>query len=214
MRDWLRSALDALLLTLAVVLGVSLLMAPAAAQAVPTAALKHRADLVRNARSVWGLGAPVAVFAAQVHQESAWRADAVSRVGAQGLAQFMPATARWISGVYPELAAQQPYSPAWALRALVQYDRWLWDRIGGAADDCQRMAFALSAYNGGLGWVVRDRSLAAQRGLDAARLFDQVERVNAGRSAANWHENRGYPRRILLTLAPVYAAAGWGPSTC
>ena len=34
---------------------------------------------------MWGLGAPISVFAAQVHQESAWRPEAVSHVGAQGL---------------------------------------------------------------------------------------------------------------------------------
>src|SRR5690606_29637892 len=62
---------------------------------VPAAAQQHRTLLVRAANATWGLGAPVAVFAAQVHQVSAWKPEAVSRVGARGLAQFMPATAAW-----------------------------------------------------------------------------------------------------------------------
>ena len=61
----------------------------------PQAAARYKLTLLREAHSQWGLDAPVAAFAAQVHQESGWRADAVSRVGARGLAQFMPATARW-----------------------------------------------------------------------------------------------------------------------
>ena len=76
------------------------------------------------------------------------------------------------------------------------------------------MAFALSAYNGGLGWVQKDRKLATSRGLDASRYWNQVEKVNAGRSAANFRENRGYPLKIIYTWQPRYLAAGWGPGEC
>ncbi|WZB64465.1 lytic transglycosylase domain-containing protein [Achromobacter xylosoxidans] len=47
------------------------------------------------------MDAPVSTFAAQIHQESAWRPGAVSAVGAQGMAQFMPATSSWIAGLSP-----------------------------------------------------------------------------------------------------------------
>jgi len=186
---------------------------PVRARGLPAAALRHRAELIRNARSVWGLSAPVAVFAAQVHQESGWRADATSPVGARGMAQFMPATADWISGLFPELAANEPFNPSWALRALCTYDRYLWDRLE-ASTPCDRMAFALSAYNGGLGWVRRDSRLAASRGLAPDAWWDNVEQVNAGRSAGSWRENRGYPKRILRTLTPRYVAAGYGEGIC
>ncbi|MDW9328117.1 transglycosylase SLT domain-containing protein, partial [Escherichia coli] len=66
---------------------------------------------------------------AQLHQESGWRPDAVSPAGAQGLAQFMPATADWISQLMPGLNSREPFNPAWAIRALVSYDRWLWQRV-------------------------------------------------------------------------------------
>lgn len=180
--------------------------APTALADVPRDALRHQRDLTRNARSVWGMDAPVATFAAQIHQESRWRTDARSVVGAQGIAQFMPATATWISGAY-QMGEAQPYNTGWALRALVTYDRYLWDRVQ-AADACERMAMSLSAYNGGLGWVYRDQKLTAQRGADRARWFGYVERFNAGRSAASFAENRGYPRVILLKFQPIYA--GWG----
>lgn len=177
----------------------------------PAAAQQYRNDLIRNARLDWGLNAPVADFAAQLHQESGWNPRAVSPVGAQGLAQFMPATAKWISGIMPELKTNQPFNPAWSMRALTQYDRWIWQRVN-ASDDCQRMAMTLSGYNGGLGWVQRDQNLAAQRGLDRQRWFGHVATVNAGRSSANWRENRHYPQRILLELAPRYLT--WGGRSC
>ena len=125
----------------------------------------------------------------------------------------MPATSTWISGLYPELATNEPYNPSWALRALVNYDAWLHARVK-ASNPCNRMAFTLSSYNGGLGWVNRDKALASGKGLDPLVWFDSVERVNAGRSAANWRENRGYPKRILQTLEPAYVAAGWGQGMC
>ncbi|ENO0459398.1 transglycosylase SLT domain-containing protein [Salmonella enterica] len=177
----------------------------------PAAAKPYRAELVRNARAVWGMDAPVADFAGQFQQESGWNPAARSPVGAQGMAQFMPDTADWIGGLFPELRAREPFNPSWAIRALVQYDRWLWQRVV-AADSCQRMAFTLSAYNGGLGWVNRDKKLAAQRGLDEHVWFDQVATVNAGRSAASWRENRGYPQRILYQNAPRYLS--WGGANC
>lgn len=182
----------------------------AAAQIHPGAA-KHRLDLTRAARMVWGLDAPVATFAAQVHQESGWRADARSPVGAQGIAQFMPATAKWIGEVYPELAGADVWTPTWAFRAMVQYDLHLWRSIE-ARTPCDRMAMTLSAYNGGGGWVNRDKRRAAQLGLDPLRWWGSVETVNAGRAPHFWIENRGYPRRILGALEPRYVA--WGPMSC
>lgn len=196
-----------------VVIGIALglLVGSAQAQEAPPAAAKYRSLLVRNAHMVWGLDAPVATLAGQTQQESGWNPSAVSRVGAKGLAQFMPATARWIGGIDPALAAVQPDNPVWALRALVTYDKWLWDKI--AADTaCDRMAMVLSAYSGGLGWLLRDKTTAAAAGDSRNRWWGHVERYNAGRSLAAWQENRGYPKRILLELEQRYAA--WGPGSC
>ncbi|MFN3437811.1 MAG: transglycosylase SLT domain-containing protein [Acidovorax sp.] len=185
-----------------------MVLAPRAAHAqVPQAAQQHRALLTRTAHAVWGLDAPVAVFAAQVHQESAWRPDAVSHVGAQGLAQFMPATTRWISSLHPELVAQQPYNPAWALRALVTYDLWLYDRAPKRYSPYERMWVALRSYNGGLGhWQAE----AASTGLVQPTLT-QVDTAcgKARRAAVHCKENLGYPYRILVVLQPRYLQ--WGP---
>lgn len=185
------------------------LLCPASAQAqsIPGAALQHRSLLIRNARYVWGMDAPVAVFAAQVHQESAWRPDAVSHVGAAGLAQFMPATAKWISGKEPELAANQPFAPSWALRALVTYDKHLYDLAPARYSPRDRMWVALRGYNGGLGhWQAE----AAKTGLQApTRVQVDAACGTARRSPVHCAENLGYPHRILNVLQPRYLA--WGP---
>ncbi|PAK13983.1 MULTISPECIES: transglycosylase SLT domain-containing protein [Burkholderia cepacia complex] len=194
----------------AAVLGAAL---PATAQ-VPAEARAYRAELTRNARAVWGIDAPVSSFAAQIHQESRWRTDAVSVVGAQGMAQFMPSTVDWIAGAYPaELGDARPFNPSWSIRALVRYDRHLWDRIT-ATGTCDRMAMTLSAYNGGLGWVYRDQRATAAAGADRRLWFGHVERFNAGRHAAAFRENRGYPRAILRTFEPRYIQAGFGSGAC
>lgn len=237
----------------AVILAGGLLLAvlpPAAGAAgtIPAAAKTYRALLVREARLAWGINAPVATFAAQIHAESAWDIHAVSPAGAQGLAQFMPSTAAWISAIFPDLRTgtlgmgtgregtpslphedaekgeaplpfpkpekgEAPFSPHWAVRAMLRYDDWLFARVT-ARSACERMAFALCAYNGGLGWVQRDKRLARNKGIDPEQYWGGVETVNAGRSAANFRENRDYPRRILLRLEPVYEAAGWGGGLC
>lgn len=182
----------------------------AAEVTIPRAAQQYRATLVRAAHATWGMDAPVSVFAAQVHTESWWRNDTVSQVGAQGLAQFMPATARWLPSVAPATGKPEPFNPGWSLRALCTYDKWLWERVAGHSD-MERMAFALSAYNGGLGWVNRDRKKARALGVDDRRWFGAVENVNAGRSKAAFRENRNYPRLILKERQYAYIKAGWGP---
>jgi soluble lytic murein transglycosylase-like protein len=171
---------------------------------VPIAALRYQRDLIRQARAVWGMDAPIASFAGQVHQESGWRPDARSKF-AGGLAQFTPGTADWIAGAYPaELGENQPMNPAWALRALARYDKHLWDRQTRYASDCDRFAFALSAYNGGEGWVRKRQRAALVPGQYAT-----TSRINPGIRSEFQAENENYPRRILLRWQPIYLA--WGP---
>ena len=184
-------------------------LAAAAHAQVPPEASRYRAELTRAAHGQWGLDAPVAALAAQVHQESAWNPQAVSRVGAAGLAQFMPATARWWcqrEGITPTQCL--PTNPTWALRALVGYDKFLFDRAPERYNDRDRMHVALRAYNGGLGhWQAEARAT----GLPQPTV-DQVAAAcgQASRHVSHCRENLGYPHRILLVLQPRYAT--WGKS--
>lgn len=200
------------LVALAWVVLLGVMLWPQAAQAqVPAAAAPWRSELLRAAHAQWGLDAPVAALAAQVHQESGWNPEAVSRVGAQGMAQFMPATARWwcqLQGLQP--ADCQPRNPTWALRSLVGYDKWLWDRLAAAdtAPDGQagRLWATLRSYNGGLGHWQAEARLAAS----PERLAVDQACGRARRAAVFCPENLGYPQRILVTLQPRYSA--WGPA--
>ncbi len=180
---------------------------------VPIRADGYQKLLEREAISRFGLAAPVALLAAQLHQESHWRTDAQSPY-AQGLAQFTPATAAWIPDVCPEIGAPNVWDARWSIRAQACYMRHLHRQLADTATPCDRWAMALSAYNGGLGWLNRDRRLASATGADSAIWFDQVE-FHSKRAAWAFKENREYPRRILLTLEPLYLAAGWpGRATC
>jgi len=176
---------------------------------VPQSAAQYKRQLRQQAHMIWGLDAPVATFAAQIHQESQWNAVARSRVGAVGLSQFMPSTATWISGVYPDLAENSPTNPVWAMRALLRYDLFLFDRVAGESL-CEQIAFALSAYNGGLGWVNKRKALSPT----PRKCLDATCAINPGISQPNQRENADYPKRILQRYEPLYVADGWGQGSC
>lgn len=195
---------------------VFVLAARPAAAAPPEACRMYQRHLTAEAYSVLGPNAPVALLAAQIQQESACRADATSRVGAQGLTQFMPATARDMAARYPrELGPADPLDWRWAISAQVRYMRDIvrepW------RTECDTWAAKLSAYNGGEGWVRRDQAVCRARAVQVAtcdaciadRWYGHVEdSPDTRRAAHNIRENRGYPRRIMLTLQPRYAS--WG----
>lgn len=183
----------------------------ASAQTVPAAAAAWQRTLVREAQTTIGVNAPVATLAAQLHQESGWRSDARSAVGAVGLAQFMPATAEWIAEVKPKrLSPANPLDPRWSIMAQMEFMAFLLRRNPGATE-CDSFAFALSAYNGGEGWLRRDQRATVAAGRDPSRWFAHVESSPDKRRAPhNVRENRDYPRRIMLRHALIYERAGWG----
>jgi len=170
---------------------------------VPKRADLYKRDLIREARAV-NINAPIALFAAQIHQESGWRPTAKSAYAA-GLTQFTPDTAKWISNIFPELRDADVYNPVWAMRALIRYDYKLYDANRKLSkDDCNGWAYALTGYNGGNGWNSKDRNLARKKGLDASQYWGVVEFVNSGRRQDFFEENRGYPKRIIIRHQPHY----------
>lgn len=156
------------------------------------------------------MDAPLSALAAQLQQESAYNPEAVSWVGARGLAQMMPATAAGLARQYPELAPVREFDPRWALLAQSTLMRDLYRSSFPAASNCQAYAFATASYNQGPGWTKRQRAGA----IDSARYFESAELINPGKSPANYRETYRYVRRILLTLEPLYVAEGFGPGAC
>ena len=181
---------------------------------IPEHSARYRMAIEREAGAVFGLDASPARIAAQIHQESRFKPTAKSPY-AEGLAQFTPATAEWIAKVFPEDCGEaDPWDENWAIRCAVRYDRYLITRVQPTASDCDAWAMTLSAYNGGLGWVKRDRRLASASGADSLKWFGHVE-LHSGRSAAARSENRTYVRRILTVLEHAYIDAGWpGEAVC
>lgn len=185
-------------------------MAEAHHENVAPEAARYRRQIVGEWRRVWGLWADPSVAFGQIHQESRFKPDARSKYAA-GLAQFTPPTAadmqRWYPAELREVCAEAggcPLSPGWAIRSLCLYDRRLWLAVADTAD-VDRWAFVLAGYNGGAGWLVKERRAAAAQGLDPNQWWGQVEGVCL-RAAWACAENRDYPRRILLAHAPRYRA--------
>ena len=85
-------------------------------------------------------GVDEAIIRAIIHAESAFRPTARSRVGAQGLMQLMPATAR-------RFGVADAYNAAQNIQGGVQYLAWLLKRFNG---DLQ---LAAAGYNAGEGAV-------------------------------------------------------------
>jgi soluble lytic murein transglycosylase-like protein len=187
-----------------------------AAEFIPDTAARYQRDLTRFAQYHFGINAPTATFAAQIHKESTWNPRAKSPF-AEGLTQFTPETVDWVSQKFPVLVAAEPLNPIWAIQAMLLYDNYLLEQITYWGDDtktlevCDDWAFALSGYNGGYGWVIRDRKLARTAdGYDHNVWKDNVE-LFTDRSDAARKENRGYPKKILGSLATLYHEGGWGP---
>ncbi len=104
---------------------------------VPATRRLSRVELADTIRAAAGRNAvDPALIEAMIEAESAWDARAVSRTGAQGLMQIMPATAR-------DLALTRPFDPIENVRAGTAYLRQMLDQFEG------RVALALAAYNAG-----------------------------------------------------------------
>lgn len=174
---------------------------------IPEQSAGYRFRVEHCSAEYFGIKASPARLAAQLHQESLWQPSAQSAF-AHGLAQFVPATAKWLPEVCPELGFFDPWDANQSICAAACYGKWLDRRVPKARGACDRAAFVLSAYNGGLTWLQRDVRLAESQGADPTSWFGSVDQHSR---RATWaiRENRSYVERILLRLEPAYIKAGW-----
>jgi hypothetical protein len=111
---------------------------------------------------------PIDFFTRLIWQESRFDPTAVSRAGAQGVAQFMPATASW-------RGLSDPFDPLEAIAKSAKLLRDLRREFGN-------LGLAAAAYNAGSGRV-RDW-LAGRRGLPGET--SGYVRIVTGRSPEQW----------------------------
>jgi membrane-bound lytic murein transglycosylase F len=105
---------------------------------------------------------------AQMYQESRFNPRAKSPVGARGLMQLMPRTAK-------AMGVENASDPANSIRGGIKYLDWLRDRFPDDLPISERIWFTLAAYNAGSGHVNSARRLARQLGLDPNRWFGHTE---------------------------------------
>ncbi|HEY4528735.1 MAG TPA: lytic transglycosylase domain-containing protein, partial [Luteimonas sp.] len=91
-------------------------------------------------------GVEEAIIRAVMHAESAFNPNALSRVGAQGLMQLMPATA-------DRFGVVNAFDPAQNIRGGVGYLAWLLKRFNGD------LTLAAAGYNAGEGAVDRHKGV-------------------------------------------------------
>jgi hypothetical protein len=124
---------------------------------------------------------PVDFFARLIWQESRFNPTAVSRAGAQGVAQFMPATASW-------RGLADPFDPIEAIAHSAKFLRDLRREFGN-------LGLAAAAYNAGPGRI-RDW-LAGRRGLP--RETDAYVRLITGQSPEQWARGQPGPANMHPT---------------
>lgn len=211
----------------------------AAATELPPGAVKYLPMLLSEQQAHWP-DAPIrSALAAQVEQETCpslkstkcWNPRAelkTSREYGFGLGQLTVtprfdnfAAARKLDASLRDWQFADRYDPARQLRTLVLMDRAGYRRLAVLVpDERERLAMAMSAYNGGMGGVLQDRRLcAAVAGCDAGRWFGHVERhsLKARTKAAGYGQsfydiNRSYVRAVMIERRPRYVQAVGDPA--
>lgn len=101
------------------------------------------------------------LMAAQAYQESTFDPQAVSHMGAMGLMQLMPGTARDVG-----VSQSEVFEPASNVRGATKLINQLNTRYSFITDADERLNFILAAYNAGPGHLDDARALAEKYGKD------------------------------------------------
>lgn len=130
---------------------------------------------------------------AQLIQESLLHPNAVSPAGAEGIAQFMPATWGEAKAKMPLPGHATPFMPEYAIPASAWYDRQMWNEWTNPRRTLEdRWHLALACYNAGAGHLLEAQKLA-NGALDYASIIDKLYLVTG---IANANQTRGYITHI------------------
>ena len=125
----------------------------------------------------------------QMWAESDFRPAVRSHVGAEGLAQFMPATWKEVAS---KLRIVQPATdPAAAIKAQAYYMEHLASKWSSKRPEPCRLRLAMASYNAGFGNILK-----AQRASLMARCWDRIGPALPQVTGKHAQETRGYVDRI------------------
>ncbi|HEX2537939.1 MAG TPA: lytic transglycosylase domain-containing protein [Pseudolabrys sp.] len=134
---------------------------------------------------------PVSFFIRLLFQESGFKPGAVSRTGAQGIAQFMPKTA-------DAMGLDNPFDPIEAIPASARLLRSLFDQFGN-------LGLAAAAYNAG---PKRIHDWLSRKGKLPEETQGYVKTIT-GKAADSWKDaSAGTPAIKVPQRAPCQDAAG------
>lgn len=108
------------------------------------------------------------LLASQIYQESKFDSDANSWVGARGLMQVMPKTAK-------SLGIKNLTDPKENIRGGATYLNQIYKQFNKVSDSLSRMKLTMASYNCGLGHVMDGQLLAEKNGLNPNIWTDNVE---------------------------------------
>jgi len=122
------------------------------------------------------------LLAAQAYQESGFDPNAVSWMGAMGLMQLMPSTAKSVG-----VSQAQVFDPECNIRGAVRLISQLNSHYSSIRSESERINFILAAYNAGPGHVDDARALARKNGKDADVWFGSVDYYALNLSKAEFY---------------------------
>ena len=194
---------------------------------ITAAALSFLPLLHSELNRYWAEMPHKATIAAQIEQESKWNYKATNRnsknngeVGI-GLGQItktnkfdnLAAIKHKYKGQFDPWSWQNPYQPQYEMRALILMNKENFALIKGSATPEDHLAFMYSAYNGGLGGVIKDRIMCSHvAGCDKSKWFGNVadhsykSRTSGkqGYKTSFYDINREYVSNILKLRTPKY----------
>jgi soluble lytic murein transglycosylase-like protein len=183
------------------------LLAPRQACALdPLFVAAENRDLIDDLTTEYLPGTQAGLVAAWVHQESRWKATAVSKKGARGPLQIMPGTARDIRRAchMPELDLTDMAS---SLKGGFCYARMIRRQVGKMATAADQDEAMFRAYNGGAGYIHKERDAAHTDGKDDAVAPNLRDYCRSFRSQDSCEENLSYYQYILRWFKKYYR--GW-----
>jgi hypothetical protein len=153
------------------------------------------AATVSAAAAKWGV--PVSLLSAQLQQESGFNPNAVSSAGAEGIAQFMPATAH-------SIGLANPFDPTTAINSAAELDIVNYNKLGS-------WPLALAAYNEGESAAASGKMYPQTRNYVSDIMANSG--LGGGNSGATWYRGGNGDLNVNFGGTPM-AGTSSGAGTC